>query len=215
MAARVGDRAQTLGCQLIQRPAGGSVRAEGSADRIRVRHVQIIGQLPLGGLCHVQVTHKRAGLGQVVQGVHGAPVAALDDLLRLLVLPQCREYPASLGGVIHVNPVGLLHGLRENSSLLRADLLHDQVHLLDQIRLAGAQRLRPVALPLGCGGDAARLHDPAHHVPQDPLVQFVPRGGQQPGVCVDLLRRQHGVTRCLSPSSVTSKPSRRIMRCAS
>lgn len=158
-------------------------------------HVQIIRQLPLSGIHHVLVAHHSAGLGQVVQGVHGAPVAAFQQLLRFLTLAQRGQSAACCGCIQHVLGVCLFYCLGKHSGFLGPQLLHDSLHLSQKVCPARAQRLRPEALPLRCGGDLARLDDPAHHVPQDTFVQLVPRGRHKPSVAVNFVRGQHGVTR--------------------
>ena len=215
MAAGVGDSADALGRQLVECSAGRVVGAERPADGVGVGQVEVIGQLALGGLHHVVVPHDRPGLGEVVEGVHGAAVAAAHDLLRLLALAQRGQRAACCGCIFNVDAVGLLHCPGKHSGLLRADLLHDGVHLLDEIGSACTQCLRAEHLPLSGGGDPPCLEDTAHHVPEDALAQLIPRGREQAGVAVYLFRRQHGVTVWRPPLWATWKPSSSVIFTAS
>ena len=206
VAAGIGDGPHALGRQLVERPPGRIVRAERSADGIGVGHVEVTRQLPLGGLHHVLVAHHGPGLGQIVQGVHSAPIAALDDLLGLFTLAKRGQRAARCGCILHVDAVGLFHCLGKHSGFLGPQLLYDGLYLLEEVCTAGSQRLGAVALPLcGCR-NAAGLDDPAHHVTQDALAQLVPRCCHEPGIAVDLVRCQHGCTSCLPPVWVTVKP---------
>ena len=191
------------------------VGAESPANGVRVGHVEVIGQLALGGLHHVVVAHDRPGLGEIVEGVKGAAVAAAHDLLRLLALAQRGQCTARCGCVLPVDVVGLLHRPGKQNGLLGADLLHDGVHLLDEIGPACTQCLRTEHLPPGSVCDPPCLEDAAHHVPEDALTQLVPWCGQQAGVAVYLLRRQHGVTVWRPPLWVTWKPSSSVIFTAS
>ena len=159
-----------------------------------MRHVEILRQLPLLGLHHILVAHHGPGLGQVVQGVQGAPVAAFQQLLRFLTLAQRGQRAARCSRVQYVLGIRLLHCPGKDCGLLWANLLRDGGHLPEQVVAARSQRLRPEHLPLCGGGDPARFDNAAHHVPEDAVAKLVPRGGQQPGVGVDLLRGQQGVT---------------------
>ena len=203
MTAGVGDRAHASGGQLVERPPGGIIGAERAADRIRVGHVEVVCQLPLCRFQEVLVAHHRPRLRQVVQGVQGAPVAALDDLLGFLTAAQRVQCAPCCGGIPQIGPVGLPHCLGKDGGFLRPDLLGDALHLPENVRPAGPQGLHPVALPLGGRGDASGLDDPAHHIPQDALAQLIPGGGHEPGVPVDLFRGQHGVTSCWLPDTLT------------
>ena len=208
--AGVGDGIDTFRSQILDASADDLVVAERPGRYVHVAFVQHPAQLLLYRHRQVVVVHQRPGLGEIVQRVHRAAVAALHDLLCDGACSYALRLWLARGAVeAVVLLLGVQHGLGKNDRYMGRSGGHQALHSLCQVLAARTERLCAFGLPLCALGHVVGFGNAAGYVCEDIQFQVVKSSGGPLGVVLDLRRRQQGSTRCLPPSTVTVYPSHR------